>query len=171
MSLSSAPLIPADGVLVLSDASGTPKTVTITYTDGDLKIDGLAADAADITVFEKRNVPYAARQTGRKRIKVTFSCHILDLSNGSAGTPLDAVRKTGVFAAGVSTWTAGDVWFVDLLWTGERTSFGASADASIRLKKFHPEASFSEGIPGKFEITGEAIIVDTDTSTGDLVIA
>lgn len=171
MSLANSPLISADGVLVLSDASGTPKTVTINYTDGDLKIDGLAADSSDITVFESRNIPYAARNTGRKRIKVTFSCHALDLSNSSAGTPLDAIRKTGNFAAGVSTWTAGDVWFLDLLWTGERTAFGATADASVRLKKVRFDGSFSEGIPGKLEFSGEAIIVDASTSTGDCVIA
>ena len=171
MSLANTPLIPADGVLVLSDASGTPKTVTISYTDGDLKIDGIAADSSDITVFESRNVPYAARNTGRKRIKVTFSCHALDLANGSAGTPLDAIRGTGNFSGGTSTWTAGDARFLRCTWTGERTAFGSTADASIVLKKVRFDGSFSEGIPGKLEFSGEAIIVDADTSTGDVVIS
>jgi len=165
MANATVPLVPRDGSLVISDNTGTPLTVTVQYTDGDLKISDIVQGNWEAVVFEDRGVPYSLRASKKKTIKVSFTCHAI-MTVGSA-SPLEAIRKTGTWASAVSmlaTAAGGsEIFLVQLVWTGERSDFGASADASFTLKKVRVTASFNEGVPGTFSFEGEAyIFADSD---------
>ena len=160
MSDAVAPLVPKDGSLVIYDGAGSPLSVTLAYTDGDLKIDEITQGNWETQVFEDRGTPYAVRATKKKVIKVSFSCHAVNTVG--ANSPLEAVRKTGTWASATSTIASSaggsEVHCVKMVWTGERSNFGASADSTFTLAKVRVTGSFAEGTPGTFSFQGEAYI-------------
>lgn len=160
-----APLVPRDGALVASDGAGSPLTSTLLYTDGDLKISEIAQGNWETQVFEDRGTPYSIRGVKKKTLKVSFTCHAVNTVG--ANSFLEVIRKTGTWASATSTiaTSAGgyEIHTVQLVWTGERSNFGASADSSFTLKKVRLTAGFSEGTPGTLSFEGEAyIFADTD---------
>jgi len=153
-----APLIPRDGSLVLSD--GAALTLTVLYTDGDLKIGNISQGNLVVQAFKDRGTPYSLRGTEIQEISVSFSCHAV--MTVGASSPLEAVRKTGTWAAATSTTPSAsggfEVHTVQAVWTGERSNFGATADSTLTLKKVRFTGSFSEGTPGMFSFEGIAYI-------------
>lgn len=171
MALSNSPLMPSDGAFSLRDASGSPIIAILARTEGNLKIDGLEEGGQPLVIFEDRGVVYSARKQGNNRIAFSWSGHALDLTHATELLIMDAARKTGAFAAGTSTFASGDGWFLDLRWTGVRTTFGG-ANCGIRLKKAHiDKIAFNEGSPGMLEFSGFALWIDTNMATGDVVIS
>jgi len=159
MALFGVPIVPRDGVFTLSDATGTPITATVQYEDGDLKVDGFTEGFYDTEVFMDRGEQYAVRKTVRRTYGVSFSCHLTDLTDATEKVVLDAICKTGAFAAGISTTAAkGDAWTLKSVWTVEQTNFGAAGDATLTLNHIRWEGSISEGIPAKLSLTGVGYI-------------
>lgn len=159
MALFGVPMIPRDGAFSLADATGTPILMTVQYEDGDLKVDGFTEGFYDSEVFMDRGEQYAVRKTARRTYNVSFSCHLTDLTDATEKVVMDAIMKTGAFAAGVSTSaTKGDVWTLKSVWTVEQTNFGAASDATLTMNHIHWEGSISEGIPAKLSLTGVGYI-------------
>ena len=167
MSDAAAPLVPKDGVITISDGAGTPLTVEVMYENGNLSISDLVAGNWDTQVFYDRGVPYASRATTKKEIKVSFKCDAVNLTG--AASPLEAFRKTGTWASATSTLPTSnggsEVHMVQISWAGERSNFGATADASIVLKKVRVTSSFNEGTPGELSFEGVAYVFsDSDVA-------
>lgn len=167
MADAAAPLVPKDGTITVSDGAGTPLTVEVKYEDGNLSIDDLAAGNWEIQKFEDRGTPYALRATTKKEVKVSFTCHAVNLTG--ANSVLEAIRKTGTWAAATSTLPiasgGSEVHCVQVSWAGERSDFGATADAAVVLKKCRLVGSLKEGTPGELSFQGSAYVFsDTDVA-------
>jgi hypothetical protein len=168
MSVSANPLVPKDGSIVITDATGTPLSLTILYEDGDLQVQGLMSDQMRKEEFKTRGIPYAVREVERMSIPFTFTCHATGIiGDGSTALPGDALLKLGAWASATSKASAaqGGAYLLQLAWTGERSNFGATADSSITLKYCSFEVDFAEGIPGKLSIKGTAHALSTDYLT------
>lgn len=164
MALFDVPMVPRDGAITLSDATGTPIVATIAYEEGDFSFDEISADNWDTEVFFDRGVPYAIRNVIKRLFGFQFTAHATDFTDATEKTLLDAVRKKGAFASGVSTKGASyDVWLLKTVFTAEQSNYGASADSVLTLNHCWLKAGFSEGVPGKFSVKGIAIpFADTD---------
>lgn len=162
------PVVPKDGALVITDASGTPKTWTVLYEDGDLQISGLSEDQWETTTFFDRGVPYAVRKIQKREIEFSFSCHCTAFL-GDATTALgpEAILKKGVFSAAASVLPAanGDAYLLTLAFTAERSDLGHPADAVVTLKYCDMQMDFAEGVPGKLTISGRAVPLSNDYLT------
>lgn len=158
MALPTNPLIPIDGAIVVSDNTGTPITLTMTYEDGDLNVAGLEQAYMEVQVFEARGVPYAARNVRYKPIEFSFTAHLVGTVDASDASILAALLKlaTTPWASATSQLATakGDAYMLQVKWTGERTNFGGSADASLTLKYCRLSVDIAEGVPTKLNIKG-----------------
>lgn len=168
MALAQAPLVPKDGTLVITDNAGTPLSLTVQYEDGDFSIDNMQEDQWEVQTFLDRGTPYSVRRTEKSPLSFSFSAHAVALlGDGTTAGLADVVLKKGVWASASSKLPTanGDAYLVQVAWTGERSDFGASADAGLTLKYCRLKMSFAEGVPGKINITGECIPLSTDYMT------
>lgn len=170
MANATVPLIPADGTLTITD--GAALSYTIVYEDGDFAVTGLKKGQMAHVVGKDRGIPVWIRDTERdESIAFSFSCHAMAVvGDNTTATIGDIIMRLRVWAAFTSTLptAGGDTYCVTLTFTGERTNFGATADTTMVLKYCHLTGDFSEGIPGKWSIKGEAFCYSTDylTATG-----
>lgn len=159
MALISVPFVPKDGTLSIEDATGAPIVLTVQYEDGDFQASGWMEDHWEAVEFRDRGEIYEIRKTQEVPVEFSFSAHATDMADNTEKTIMDAVMKTGAFSAGVSTWGANaDVWTVQVTWTGEQTDYGSGADSTIVFAYCHLTAAFAEGEPGKFTVTGRALL-------------
>jgi hypothetical protein len=160
VALNSVPIIPRDGQLVISDNSGTPITLTVQYEDGDFSAGSFRQSNMSTQSFRDRGEFYAHRKVQEEEIEFSFSAHATDFTDATEKCLIDAFCKTGAFASGVSKLgSSADVWAVQIVFTAEQTNYGAGSDGTITLTYCIGEVKFSEGLPGKFEISGRAVFV------------
>lgn len=172
MALAAVPFIPADGALVFSDAAASPLSFTVPYEDGDLQFGEVMHSQKEVQAFLARGRFYSAREVEDVIPTFTFNAHLVGFTDATSATLLDIVRRAGTWAAATATLpsTAGGlvtggargVWTMQMKWTGERTDFGGTADSTLTLKYCRIRASFSEGVPGKITISGQALPYSTD---------
>jgi len=167
MALATTPLVPKDGTIVFSD--GAALTYTLVYEDGDLQVSDLKESQWVTQVFKDRGIPYSARDVERdEAIEFSFTAHAIGVvGDNTTATIGDVVMRLKVWAAATSTMPAstGDVYTVQLAWTGERTDLGATADTTLTLKYCRLSMDFAEGVPGKISVKGRAICYSTDYLT------
>lgn len=162
MALDSNAMVPRDGTLTLSDATGTPITLTVAYEDGDFSWDGMEEGYFEVEIFYDRGTPYNARKTKIHDLTWEFSAHATDFTDATEKTILDAVLKKGAFASGVSQLgSTADVWALKVNFVAERSNYTSGAtDSSLTIAKNRLRVGFAEGNPAKFKVTGRAIITD-----------
>ena len=167
MANAATPFIPKDGKITISDGAGSPISLIIPYEDGDLQLSGLTEGQMTTQEFRSRGKVYSVRKVEDRPIEGTFTCHATQfLSDGTTATPFDVVMKKGVWASATSTGpNTGDAQLYKLVWTGERTDFGATADNTVTYKYCRFEMDFAEGIPGKLTIKFTAFNFSTDAYT------
>lgn len=168
MSLAAVPIIPRDGVLTIKDGAGTPLTYALPYTDGDFSMSGIVEDQSAVQSFKNRGRTYSVRKTEDQDLEFSFTCHCHALlGDGTTAGLYDVLAKKGVWAAATSTLPAasGDVFCVTLVFTAERSNFGATSDVSVTLKYCHMSGDFQEGIPSTLSISGTAYSLSTDYLT------
>lgn len=160
MALISTPILPRDGTLLIEDATGTPIALTVQYEDGDWQIDGFQESNMAVVSFKDRGVFYAHRKSEEEEVTFSFSAHATDWFDGTEKTIVDAFCKTGAFSSGVSQLGANaDVWAVKVTFTAEQTNYGGGADGTIVLTNCIAKVAFAEGTPGKFTVSGRALLV------------
>ena len=160
MALISVPIISRDGTIAISDATGSPITLTVQYEDGDLSVDGFQEANMSVVPLMDRGVIYALRKDKEEPISFSFTAHATDFTDATEKTVIDAFCKTGAFAAGVSQLGASaDVWAVKLTFTAEQTNYGAGSDGTIVLTYCVAKVKFDEGVPGKFAVSGTAYLI------------
>lgn len=159
MAIPATPIIPQDGQIRLRDnTSGTRKSLIIAYEDGDFKITGLVEGMAAQQIFLDRGIPYAGRKGDLQAISFSFSAHAVAFSDSSAGTPMDAILKTGSWSGAVSMLpsSSGDLYLLNVDFAAERSNFGGTADAALDMQYCGLTMDFEEGMPGKFNVSGTA---------------
>jgi hypothetical protein len=162
------PIIPRDGVLVVSDNTGTPKTITVPYLNGTLKLTGLNASQRARQIFKSKGVVYAVRDTDDQEFGVEFTCDAVHFKGDNiTATLFEALMKLGPWNNAVSTLppSAGDTFCVTLTWTVERTNFGGTNDNVVVAKYVYFDVDFAEGTPGQFTLKGTGVPYSTDFLT------
>lgn len=164
MSNSANPLIPADGVITITD--GAALSLVLLYEDGDLQISGLNGQNQKSYVgFKSRGKTYAVRQVEDVDIEFSFTCHACHIiGDGTTATIGDVALRKGVWATYSSTLPAasGDAYLVQVAWRGERSNLGSTNDDKITMKYCALTMDFSEGVPGKLSIKGTCYPISTD---------
>ena len=168
------PIIPRDGTILLGDGTGSPVLFTVAYEDGDLSLGGLVDGNDEQQVFMDRGIPYSIRKVAKKPIKFSLTAHAITFAHASTGNILDFLRRKNVYSANVSTLGSsgqlGDGMTFNMRFTAERSNFGDASDRYIELKYCMLEDnSFAEGLPGKFQLSGEAYILDSDQAASFVV--
>lgn len=158
MALSSVPYVPKDGVILLEDASASPIALTVAYENGDFSFGPIRQAGMSVTHFKDRGIFYSARLNEEEPIDFSFSAHATEFADGTEKCILDAVRGTGAFAAGDS-WFGGsaEVWALRLTFSADTSGIGGDA-STVVLTYAICECSFSEGTPGTFSVSGQAVL-------------
>jgi len=146
-----------DGVITVADGTGSPVTLVVPLSVGDLSISGLAKDAKAraTNVYEVRGAVSSLRRGAREYPTVSFSAQLADLSDATDQTLVDFLKKTGSYAANISTSVAaGDVYTVKITLTIEGTDLGDSADHTIVMNDVDVRFAIAEGEPNTVTVEG-----------------
>ncbi len=153
-----------DGTIIVKDATGTPITVTVQFSNGDFSISGLRKKLKDVNAYQTRGTLNSVRHTTRYFPTFSFTAQMSQFTNATAYLA-DAIMKAGAFASGVSTLgAASDIWAVTIVFTSEGTDFSDSADHTFTLTSCDCQLDFAEGDPNSFTISGTVY----GAITGDL---
>lgn len=166
MSNAANPLIPHDGTITITE--GGVISLALLYEDGDFQVSGLTNSQKTRQSFKSRGKTYAVRDVEDQDIEFSFTCHAVHIiGDGTTGTIGDAVLKKAAWSTAASKLPVanGDAYLVQVAWTGERTTFGASNDNGISLKYCALTMDFSEGVPGKLSIKGTCYPLSNDYLT------
>ena len=144
-----------DGSLTLSDGTGVPLTLPISFDTGDFSITGLKAKLAETTAYETRGLLRTVRHTTRVYPTGSFTCYMAEFSENTIGTVADAILKNGtIWAAAISTLGAdADVYALDLSFQCEGTNYGDGSDHVFGMTKCELAVDFSENDPNSFSIS------------------
>jgi len=142
-----------DGLLVVSDNSATPITLTVQYEAGDFSLSGSNEGNTEVTTYLDRGELGTLRKTNRLFPTGSFTAHFTDIR--SAEKTLWALATwSGPFAAGVSSIVGSDVKvYKTLVWTVEGTQFGDAADHVLTLGDVRIDSvDVAEGDPNSYTI-------------------
>ena len=143
-----------DGTLVLKDGTGTPIQVTASLRNGDVALQGLAADLYEVNPYQIRGELQTLRKTNRTFPSGSFTSGFAAFTSATANNIVDAIRKAGAFAAAISTnAAAGDVYCLDMVLTIEGTDFSDSTDHTITATKCRFTVDFAEGDPDTVSVS------------------
>ena len=156
-----------DSTIVLSDATGTPLTITVPLMMGDLKISGLKRTMRNTTAYQAQGELTTVRHTDRIFPTITFTAQMACWTSASANSLTDAVLRNGYFASAVSTLGANaEVYTLKATLTVEGTDFGDASDHSAVFNDVEWQIEWSDGDPSIFSLTGTVY----GSITGDLAI-
>jgi hypothetical protein len=62
-----------DGSITLLDGTGTPVTIVVPFTQGDLTIDGLSKDLREVVAYQSRGTLHSIRYGDKTFPTVTFT--------------------------------------------------------------------------------------------------
>jgi hypothetical protein len=143
-----------DGVITLKDGTGTPVTLVVPFTVGDLSLTGVQETQRDVTAYQARGVKTSVRHTTRNFVTGSFSFQVADYSDGTDQTAIDFMLKQGSYSGNVSTESTGgaEVYTIDLDLDVEGTDLGDSADHAIGLTDIHCVLNPSEGEPNTVSV-------------------
>lgn len=156
-----------DGSLVLSDATGTPITLTVPFEQGNFTISALKKALRETAAYQSRGVLIGVRHTNRTFPTFSFSAVMSSFTSATSNSLSDAILRNGAWAAAVSTLGANaDVYTLKATFSVEGSNFGDSSDHSFALNDCELSLDFAEGDPNVFTVSG----VVYGTVTGDLAI-
>lgn len=137
-----------DGSISLADGTGTPVTLTVPFSVGDLSISGLSETQNNVTAYETRGTFNSLRHTSRTYPTGSFSAQLADYSDATDTTLIDFILKQNSFSGNASTLgTASDVYTIDITLTVEGTDFGDSSDHTVVITDCQCTLDTAEGEP------------------------
>ena len=143
-----------DGSITLEDGTGSPVTLVVPFTSGDLSVDGLQNSLRAVQAYQTRGTLHSVRLAAREFPSMSFSAMLADVSDGTAGTLIDYCLKQGSYASNVTTLTGSDVYALKVTLTIEGTDLGDSADHTIQMDDVHVTVAVAEGEPDTVTISG-----------------
>ena len=147
-----------DGTITVADGTGSPVTLAVPFSTGDLAISSLSETQNEVAKYETRGTFNTARHTTRTYPSGSFSFQIADYADGTDGTLIDFVRKANSYSANVSTLgTNADVYAIDITLTVDGTSHGDSANHTMVMTNCVCTMDLSEGDPNTGTISFEVL--------------
>ena len=143
----------SDGPIQLADGAGSPNTITASFSQGDLSIDGLVEDQREISAYETRGVLKTVRKTSRIYPSGSFSIMLTDVSDAADTPVVDFCVKQGSFNGNTSTLTGSDVYAVKITIAIEGTNFGDANDHTIALDDCRCTLAVAEGDPSTVTVS------------------
>lgn len=166
--ISSSPVVSADGVLTITDGAGSPLSYAVAYDFGDFKVGGLNVAQQDVMDFFARGAFFSARNVKGRHIPFSFTAHLIGIL-GETGAPtlLDVILRKKDWAAATSTLPTanGDTFHHTLTWSIARTTLGATANDAFALKYCQLDADIAEGDGSTISVSGVAKRFSTDYMT------
>ena len=145
-----------DGEVQFVDGSGTPKSYTVSYENGNVSF---GREKAERIVIRDRGAIVGSRKGDDPVLTVTFDVHMRSFTTTS-GTDLticDVMDNTGNVAT--IPWakksSAHEEWNLDLKFTVENTDHGGGADYVVTFSTCIFTWSFSEGDPNTISVSAE----------------
>ena len=143
-----------DGTITASDGTGSPVTLVIPFSTGDLSVSALSQVQRATVAYEARGVLTSVRKAARTYPSGSFSFQVADYSDAVDGTAIDFFLKANSYSANVSTLGASaDVYTVDLLLTVAGTVLGDAANHTVTLTDCDVTMDIAEGEPNTGTIT------------------
>lgn len=162
MPISTAPKVPRDGTLTLTDGT---RTFTVAYENGDC---AFTREKAARIVVRDRGTIVASRKGDDPVLQFTWSCHFLEFTNGNVSL-IDVLD--GTTNATTASWakksSAHEEWNLDMSLTIEGTDHGDDADAVATFATCIFTWAFAEGEPDQINVTTE--IMGGYSATGGAV--
>tara|TARA_R110001592_G_scaffold44071_1_gene142262 strand:- start:2272 stop:2763 length:492 start_codon:yes stop_codon:yes gene_type:complete len=143
-----------DGSITVADGTGSPVTLVVPFTVGDLSLDGLMESQRAIQAYQTRGSLNSVRLAAREFPSVSFSAQLADISDAADTTLIDFCLKQGSYNANVSTLTGSDVYAIKVTLTVEGTDVGDSNDHTIVMDDVHVTVAIAEGEPDSVTISG-----------------
>lgn len=147
-----------DGIISMSDGTGTPIILSVPFTVGDLKIQGIQETQRSVNKYEARGVLRSVRHGARTYASGSFSFMVADYSDATNDTAIDFLLRQNGYSGNIGTLTPDEVYAVDIKLTVEGTDLGDSADHTIELGDCVCTVGHDEGEPNmvtvSFEILG-----------------
>jgi len=145
-----------DGSIVFSDGTGTPVTLTIPFTAGDLTVSGLAQKLREVVRYETRGVLNSIRHGARTYPTMSFTAQLADYSDATDGTAIDYVLRQNSYSGNTTVSTnSTEVYTFDIILTVEGTDHGDSADHVITMTNVSCTIDIAEGEPNTLTVNGE----------------
>ena len=145
-----------DGEVQFVDGSGSPKSYTVSYENGNVSF---GREKAERIVIRDRGAIVGSRKGDDPVLTITFDVHMRSFTT-SAGTDLtvcDVMDNTGNVAT--IPWakksSAHEEWNLDLKFTVENTDHGGGADYVVTFSTCIFTWEFSEGDPNTISVTAE----------------
>ena len=143
----------ADGSIALFDGAGSPNTINVSFSQGDLSIDGLVEDQREVSAYETRGVLKSVRKTTRVYPTGSFNLMLTDLTDASDTTVIDFCLKQGSFNGNTTTLSGSDVYAIKIGLTIEGTNYGDSNDHTITLDDCRVTMALAEGDPSTVSVS------------------
>ncbi len=144
-----------DGSLVISDGTGTPITLTVSFDEGNFTVNNLKSTLAETVAYETRGQLRSVRHTTILLPTGSFSVMFNQFSEATVGTVCDAILKNGAFSSAVSVDGANaEVMKYDLAFTVAGTVHGDASDHTFGATSCELVLdSFSEGDPNTVSVS------------------
>lgn len=143
-----------DGTITANDGTGSPVTLVIPFSTGDLSVSALSQVQRATVAYEARGVLTSVRKAARTYPSGSFSFQVADYSDAVDGTAVDFFMKSNSYSGNISTLGASaDVYTVDLLLTVAGTVLGDVANHTVTLTDCDVTMDIAEGEPNTGTIT------------------
>jgi len=144
-----------DGSITLLDGAGSPVTIVVPFTQGDLTIDGLSKDLREVVAYQSRGTLHSIRYGDKTFPTVSFTAMLTTVMSASLENAVDFLRKSNFYSGNITQSTnSAEVFTVGLKLTIEGTAHGASKDDVITLTNVSCTFSIGEGRPNVLTVNG-----------------
>ena len=146
-----------DGTITLSDGTGTPVTLVVPFSTGDLTISGLQETQRAVVKYESRGVLNTVRHAARTYPSGSFSFQVPEYMNALVGNALDFALQQNGYSGNLSTLTPTEVYGIDIILTTAGTGLGDSKNHTITLTDCVCTVEVAEGEPNNGTISFECL--------------
>lgn len=164
------------GSLTVLDGTGSPVSLVVPYTRGDLSIGPLGPKLNEPVKIGARGKHLSVAYGARVYPTVSFSAWLPNITGTDAvapGTLMEFLAGLGAYSANISTSGTGAPMTIDLKWTIEGTNFGDTADETITANDVFCTVTITEAMEGNsVAISGEILgPIVTANSSGTITYA
>lgn len=148
--MSGAAVTLKNGLVRFKSADAVALELVLTETSGGITVEGLEAGLYEVVPVYYRQV-FSELVPGQDK-QITGSIEVTQdgpLTHASVKKAMDAVMKTGAFAAGTTRDPGGIVWTGDIEWVGTRVGVASA----FRLRNCRIVGNFGEGTDPGNKIT------------------
>ena len=146
-----------DGTITLSDGTGSPVTLVVPFSTGDLNMSGLQETQRSVMKLETRGTLNTVRHGSRTYPAGSFTAYLPEYMNALVGNILDFVFQSNGYSANISTLTPTEVYGIDIILTTEGTDLSDAKDHTITMTDCVCTAEVVEGEPNAVSISFECL--------------